>query len=190
MAARLPMSYPRKIDPDTLTATALRLLEQHGLAQLSMRMLATELGVAPNALYRHVENKAALEFTLADEAGRLLLQHLEAAMRGEDTLADILAAAQAYLRFARERPAVYEVMMRWCRHDGTEPPSHTAVWDRVLAMAAALPGQRDDAQLAHALWAYMHGLVELDRAGMMSAAEVDQTLAFGLAVFVAGLNAS
>lgn len=184
------MSYPRKIDRETVTAAALRLLEQHGLAQLSMRTLAAELGVTPNALYRHVANKAALEYALADAAGHLLLDALQQALTGEDTLGVILAGARAYLGFARARPAVYEVMMRWCRHDGTEPPSHTRIWELVLAMAASLPGDQDHEQLALALWAYLHGLVELDRASMMSAPEVDETLLFGLKVFVAGLLAA
>lgn len=41
-------------------ATAMRLADAAGLDQLSMRALATELGVVPMALYKHVANKDEL----------------------------------------------------------------------------------------------------------------------------------
>lgn len=49
--------------------TAFDVLRQFGLADLSMRRLATELGVAPGALYYHVKNKQEL---LASLASRML----------------------------------------------------------------------------------------------------------------------
>ncbi|MEX3610787.1 TetR family transcriptional regulator [Rothia sp. LK2588] len=49
--------------------SAFNLLTQYGLADLSMRRLATELGVAPGALYYHVKNKQQL---LASLASRML----------------------------------------------------------------------------------------------------------------------
>lgn len=49
--------------------TAFEVLRQFGLADLSMRRLATELGVAPGALYYHVKNKQEL---LAHLASRML----------------------------------------------------------------------------------------------------------------------
>ncbi|MDO4917360.1 MAG: TetR/AcrR family transcriptional regulator [Rothia sp. (in: high G+C Gram-positive bacteria)] len=45
--------------------TAFHLLNQYGLADLSMRRLATELQVAPGALYYHVKNKQELLASLA-----------------------------------------------------------------------------------------------------------------------------
>lgn len=45
--------------------TAFDLLRQYGLADLSMRRLATELDVAPGALYYHVKNKQELLASLA-----------------------------------------------------------------------------------------------------------------------------
>ena len=53
--------------------TAFDVLRQFGLADLSMRRLATELGVAPGALYYHVRSKQELLSLLAT---RLLNFHL------------------------------------------------------------------------------------------------------------------
>lgn len=48
-------------------ARALDVLDRYGLGDLSMRRLASELGVQPSALYHHVANKQALLAAVADE---------------------------------------------------------------------------------------------------------------------------
>lgn len=50
-----------------VVATAMRVLDDYGLADLSMRRLASELGVRPSALYHHVANKQTLLALVADE---------------------------------------------------------------------------------------------------------------------------
>lgn len=49
---------------------ALRVLDRHGLADLSMRRLAADLDVQPSALYWHFANKQALLAAVADEVLR------------------------------------------------------------------------------------------------------------------------
>lgn len=46
---------------------AITVLDDYGLADLSMRRLAGELGVQPSALYHHVANKQTLLAAVADE---------------------------------------------------------------------------------------------------------------------------
>jgi len=46
---------------------AIEVLDAHGLDALSMRRLATDLGVQPGALYHHFTNKDALLSAIADE---------------------------------------------------------------------------------------------------------------------------
>jgi AcrR family transcriptional regulator len=52
---------------DDVVATALRVLDAHGIADLSMRRLAAELDVRPSALYHHFPSKQALLAAVADE---------------------------------------------------------------------------------------------------------------------------
>ncbi|WP_051687988.1 TetR/AcrR family transcriptional regulator [Curtobacterium sp. S6] len=54
---------------ERILTTALSLLSEYGLGDLSMRRVASELGVAPGALYYHVKNKQELLTLLA---GRML----------------------------------------------------------------------------------------------------------------------
>ncbi|MCM0619708.1 TetR/AcrR family transcriptional regulator C-terminal domain-containing protein [Nocardioides bruguierae] len=50
-----------------VVSTALRVLDAHGLADLTMRRLAAELDVRPSALYHHVADKQTLLAAVADE---------------------------------------------------------------------------------------------------------------------------
>jgi AcrR family transcriptional regulator len=50
-AARTPMA------PDRIVAAAIRVADAEGLAALSMRRVAAEIGAAPMSLYRHVADK-------------------------------------------------------------------------------------------------------------------------------------
>ncbi|SDR89427.1 TetR family transcriptional regulator [Corynebacterium timonense] len=48
-----------------ISAAALSILDEYGLADVSMRRVASSLGVAPGALYWHIENKQELISDLA-----------------------------------------------------------------------------------------------------------------------------
>jgi AcrR family transcriptional regulator len=50
-----------------VVAAARGIVERHGLDALTMRRLATDLGVAPNTLYSHVTGKSALVDLLMDD---------------------------------------------------------------------------------------------------------------------------
>ncbi|WP_235038106.1 TetR family transcriptional regulator [Microbacterium sp. 18062] len=57
---------PARHDRDSVVDAAMTILDEHGLADLTMRRLATELEVQPSALYWHFENKQSLLAAVAD----------------------------------------------------------------------------------------------------------------------------
>ncbi|SFP39759.1 DNA-binding transcriptional regulator YhcF, GntR family [Amycolatopsis arida] len=67
-----PVSSTRPSTPelsrDRVVRTAIGIADAEGLAGLSMRRIATELGVVPMALYRHVPSKDALVAAMIDVA--------------------------------------------------------------------------------------------------------------------------
>lgn len=65
--------HPVRHDRESITTKALRLLDEVGLPDLSMRRLATELGVQPSALYWHFASKQELLAAVADR----ILAHLD-----------------------------------------------------------------------------------------------------------------
>ncbi|WP_228066641.1 TetR family transcriptional regulator [Microbacterium paludicola] len=74
---------------DGIIDTAIRLLEETGLPDLSMRRLAGAIGVQPSALYWHFENKQSLLAAVADR----IVGAAEAAPATGDRDADVTAAA-------------------------------------------------------------------------------------------------
>ncbi|MEZ7755286.1 TetR family transcriptional regulator [Microbacterium paraoxydans] len=61
-----PETNPARHDRESVARTALALLDEVGLADLSMRRIAARLDVQPSALYWHVANKQELLADLAD----------------------------------------------------------------------------------------------------------------------------
>ncbi|MBO0979207.1 TetR family transcriptional regulator [Microbacterium sp. SD291] len=61
-----PEHNPARHDRDSVASTALALLDEVGLADLSMRRIAARLDVQPSALYWHFASKQALFAELAD----------------------------------------------------------------------------------------------------------------------------
>lgn len=57
-----------------ITQAALNILREYGLADVTMRRVATALHVAPGALYWHIANKQALIASLAEEIVAPVLQ--------------------------------------------------------------------------------------------------------------------
>jgi len=186
----MAMSYPKKISRDTILEVAIGFVEAHGISQLSMRTLASELGVTPNALYRYFASKADLELAMADEAGRILLQEMTEAIGAQTGAPAFRAVALTYLRFARQQPALYELKMRYCKDDADEPDSHKDLWSAMLALVEEVRGPWPAESLAVTFWAYLHGLVALNNAGLLSPEELDSSMDVGLGLMLAGLAAS
>ncbi|MET9320315.1 TetR/AcrR family transcriptional regulator [Streptomyces sp. NPDC003038] len=55
------MPRPRSLTPDQLAAAALVVIDRQGLAALSMRAVAAEIGISTMALYRYVRDREELE---------------------------------------------------------------------------------------------------------------------------------
>ena len=61
-----PTTGKRPLSAERILATAARTLREEGVDAISIRKLASKLGVSPMAIYRHIENKDALLSALLD----------------------------------------------------------------------------------------------------------------------------
>lgn len=61
------MPRPRSLTSNDIAAAALQVIDRDGLAALSMRTTATELGVGAMSLYRYVKDREALERLVVDQ---------------------------------------------------------------------------------------------------------------------------
>ncbi|MGD9529051.1 TetR/AcrR family transcriptional regulator [Pseudonocardia sp.] len=64
------MPRPRSLTADQLVGAALAVVDRDGLAALTMRSVARELGVATMGLYRYVADRQALELLVVDHVFR------------------------------------------------------------------------------------------------------------------------
>jgi len=100
-----PKAGQEVLTRERILAAALRLVDERGMAALSMRHLAAQLGVDPMALYRHVPSKAAVVAGLVE----LVFAELRvppAAGPGEDRpwQERVRAFARAYRGVAQAHP--------------------------------------------------------------------------------------
>lgn len=110
----------------TLLAAAFALYERSGLAALSMRTLAGEVGLSPMAIYRYYPNKAALllamwESVLADS----LVQHRAAVARQSGARGRLRAATESFLRYWEARPEAFRLV--FMTEETTQPDPEPAL---------------------------------------------------------------
>ena len=178
------MPYPSKIDPDTILETALGILETEGRQALSMRRLAEALGVQASSLYRHYPDKNALEQGIAAHSANKLRKKLETLQKGTPQQA-LQHTANAYLKFARTQPYLYDMMMT--QFTPATASESKALWNLLLAITVRITGNPDDTPAAVALWSFLHGYATLERSGMFGASGPKGALEVGINAFITGL---
>jgi AcrR family transcriptional regulator len=113
-----PPITPKKYHHGNLRAvlieTGLQIIAEKGVRALTLREIGARAGVSRTAAYRHFPGKAELLFAIS-EAGFLQFgDELEKAKHaaGANFAARLLAMGHAYIRFAREHAAYYQVMFQ------------------------------------------------------------------------------
>ena len=107
-ATHRPRGRPPTIDREAVLDTAIRLLDAEGVEALTMRRLASELGVSAMAPYRHVGSKDELLMVLVDRlAARLVYPPRPRGPEGRDARAVV-----DDLRQPRGAPLGPEVLAR------------------------------------------------------------------------------
>jgi AcrR family transcriptional regulator len=188
-----------------LLEAASQLLEEKGVAALSLREAARLTGVTHQAPYRHFSDKTELVAAVAEEGFRGLQQAIAkaTARHANDPAARLEDAAVAYVTFAVEHPALFRVMFGEEIADKAAFPSLRAAADAMMGMLTTtiVEAQRahvlrkgDPLDLALAGWAMMHGVSQLLIEGPLARypqgkQPPEQTARTALAILRVGLNA-
>ena len=136
---------------------ATRLIEQQGVAGLSMRKLAAELGVAVTSIYWHVGNREALLDQLVQE----MVHGLEALhARGATPVDRIVALAADLRRVLRDHPHLIGLVNERGLTPAMFLPSERALAAEVTA--AGLSGARA-AEAVHAVQYHVIGFILVER---------------------------
>jgi AcrR family transcriptional regulator len=153
-----------------LVDAARRILEAEGVGALSLRAVAREAKVSPAAPYHHFKDKGELLDAIAHE-GWEDLENAMTAVRASDMNASekMTAIGAAYVRFARQNPALYRVMYDVSR-DKDSLPDHVQKSDdsaycqvrQTIQERAEGTASEIDLELATiAAWCAAHGLAEM-----------------------------
>ena len=184
------MAYPSKTNRKSILAAAVEQLEQQGIRGLSLRSLAASLELAPNALYRYFADRSALESALVGEVSILLQAAMQRAARKGGPEQAIRGIARAYLAFARKHPNFYELLLLPCDTKGQKVASHENLWNFVVEHVRAITGSRHADQASIALWAFLHGIAQLEAANVFQTEKPGPSIDFGLDAWVAAASSS
>ena len=142
-----------------LRDSAVAILEEEGLAALSLRAVARKAGVSHAAPYRHYPNHEALLVELAVEGFAELRAAIALAAAAPNSRTDrITHIGGAYMRFAANHPALTQLMF------GSQLPNRdttTELTNAADSIAEELGQALGDPALGLAAWAAVHGLAML-----------------------------
>ncbi|MET9885531.1 TetR/AcrR family transcriptional regulator [Streptomyces sp. NPDC006430] len=158
----------------TILDHAIDLLATEGLAALTMRRIAAEIGASTKVLYTMLGGKEGLADALYREGFARLRRAQQQVAGSEDPLAHLNDLGAAYRAHALAEPAYYRVMFEQAipgYRPGIEAlkAAETAFDASVAAVQACIdsrvfrPG--DAHEISKLFWAAAHGAVSLELAG-------------------------
>lgn len=180
------MSFPAKTGAEAILKVALKIVEKEGWEALSMRSIGLALGVRASSLYHHYRDKGAIEGALGELASRVLLCAMTLAAGRKKGRVRLVAMADAYVAFARENAALYQLLAAR-RSASDEQAEGTALWEFLLDGVGQVTGNPRDTAAAIALWSFLHGLIALEAAGKFDYRGWKGGYERGLSAILAGL---
>jgi AcrR family transcriptional regulator len=158
------MPRPKSLSTDQLAAAAIAVIDRDGLAGLSMRTVASELGLSTMALYRYVRDRDDLELLVVEGVLRALDTTPPPAGQWQDqikTMAERVRTAVAH------HPGVVPLLLRHRHHSIS-----TLRWsESVLGILTEAGFAGVDRVVAlRGLISYINGAVQLEHLGALSGA--------------------
>lgn len=159
--------------PNALLAAVGDIVEEKGAANVSLREAARRAGVSHSAPAHHFGDKDGLIAAYCHQGFGLLAQRMAAQfaeLDDADLEARVAAAGKAYVRFAAENPAHFDVMFRTglqsvsaAAHDELEEGGAMSLLQGLVAeLVDAGTLESEDADVfAVSLWGIAHGLASL-----------------------------
>ena len=163
---------------EALLTAALSAIASHGIAAVSLRQLAREVGVSHGAPAHHFGDRTGLFTALAARGYDILDERLRRAVAAapDRPRARLAASGKAYVLFAAENPAYFEVMFRPELLQRDDPALVAAsrragaVLRDAIAETHAGPDKRSLELEALKAWTHAHGLATLWLSGTLTPA--------------------
>ena len=173
---------------------AIQLIEEEGYSAFSMRELAKRLDVKAASLYNHVGSMDEVLAEVGAYAIGALNQMQFSAIEGVQKDAAIIALAMAYRKFAKERPALYEVIMSLHKtgKEVIEKTAHPITAPFMQVLSDYPLGSEQIMHWQRVLRSIIHGFLSQEEAGYFCHFPIDSNRSYALAIqcYVDGLNAA
>jgi AcrR family transcriptional regulator len=166
---------------DAIVAAGRHLLEQRGVDALTMRDVASAVGVRAPSLYKRVRDRSDLVRLILEDVADELTSTLDAAASSGDPVTDARAMASAFRRFAHANPVTYTLM--FASPAATPGATGRSVRSSAtfLHIIAELVGQECALPAARMIVAWAHGFITMELAGAFRlGGDVEQAWDFGL----------
>lgn len=156
---------------EVLISSALDILKEGTLQDLSLRALARKAGVSQTAPYRHFEDKEALIVVLIQEGSSILNSKMQDVCETvEDPIERLISLGVSYYDFAQEHPAHFRLIFGGSLEDKkkhkclaeSEQKGHD-ILDFVISECMKLPSAPNiSPHTIHiSCWSLVHGLADL-----------------------------
>jgi AcrR family transcriptional regulator len=166
---------------DRIARVALSILEKEGPEAVSMRRVASAVGITPMAIYHHFPDREALLNTVTDREFAKLLSHIQSHPLNGSVENRVTAVMEGYVDYAFKQPRVFDYVFSRVRSDARKyPQDFRARRSPTLNPIADMLGgemekgflKKDEVwEVALGLWAHVHGYVMLYRAGRIDLSE-------------------
>jgi len=178
---------------DNIIGEAMKLIIDLGFKHMSMRKLASRLGMSPTNIYYYYASQDEIYLNIQIKGFKALKKILEkASLPGKDPINALEKIIQAYLEFGFNNPDYYQIMLnsdtpRYLEYqdEKIEPIALKAKQMAIESISVPLkvieqihshnPGlQRSDSQFrAYHIWITLHGMVTLNNRNILN--ELEQT---------------
>jgi AcrR family transcriptional regulator len=177
---------------NAILSAAVAILHEHGAGALTVRSVAAAAGCSTTGVYTWFGGKNGLVEAIFVDGFVRFAESLATVRTRRQRDAHVLAMAHAYRDWARANPTHYVVMFGGAvpdfRPSAEARDTARATFDSLVEAVEALAAERDldgsPRDVAHHLWAGMHGYVSLEIAGM----DMHDSEAQRRAVFADGLR--
>ena len=167
---------------DEIVRVAVELGTELGEDGLTMRGIASRLGVSATALYQHFEGKSSILRAIRVHGMRVLAQELAPAFEGKEAVESIRDCSKRYIAFARKNSWMYCLLFHGERIDpeSISPEDAEGLENSHVKLREAFQALADGGQLREGvdpsvatwmLWSSNHGIACLMISGRISAGQ-------------------
>ncbi|MFD1735052.1 WHG domain-containing protein [Bacillus salitolerans] len=179
------------LDQTTILQTAAEIANTEGLAAVTLASLAKKLNIRPPSLYNHVDGLEGLRKKLAIYALEKLYNSLTPVVIGRSGDEAVFHLAQAYVRFARDSPGLYEATLQAPNTHDTEVQ---LIGKRIVELTIHVlrAYELEDEAAIHAvrgLRSILHGFASLEQKGGFGLPlDLDKSFTLLIKAYLSGIH--